>query len=65
MMKKGSDIGQSAAEAFVQWAKQEEELENMTRSWERDMEQDLSDFEESSDWMEKCRLNRINHRHHH
>ena len=52
-MEKGSDVGQSAAEAFVQVAKQEEELDNMTRSWERAMEQELSDFEESSDWMEK------------
>ena len=57
LMKKGSDIGQTAAETFVQWAKQEEELDNMTRSWERAMEQELSDFEESSDWMENVPSN--------
>ena len=62
LTKKGSDVGQSAAEAFVQWAKQEEELDNMTRSWEQAMEQELSDVEESSDWMEKCSLKRTNHR---
>ena len=52
-MNRGADAGQSAAEAFAQWAKQEQELDNMTRSWERAMEQELSEFEESSEWMDK------------
>ena len=53
--QKGKHIGQSAAEAFVQWAKQEQELDNMTRTWEQALELETSDSEESSDYAEKTR----------
>ena len=69
LMNEGADVGQSAAEAFVQWSKQEHELDSMTRSWERALELESPDSEESSDDAEKRshqdRLMRINHHHHH
>ena len=53
LMSRGADVGQSAAEAFVQWAKQEHELDNMTRSWEQAMEQEQrpSDSADSGLWI--------------
>ena len=52
LMNTGKDVGQRAAEAFVQCAKQEQELENMTRTWEQALELESSDSK-SSDGMRK------------
>ena len=53
LMTKGKDVGQSAAEAFVQWAKQEQHLGNMTRTWEQALETESLDSEEASDYARK------------
>ena len=52
LMKEGADVGQSAAEAFAQWAKQEHLLDNMTRSWERAFVLESSDSAEASHYDE-------------
>jgi len=53
LMKRGRDVGQKAVSVFVQWAKREQELDNMTRMWEQALEMDSSDHEEASTWIEK------------
>ena len=52
LTKRGKDLGQKAACVLVQWAKQEQELDGMTRTWESALELTSSDDEESSAWSE-------------
>ena len=51
-MARGSDSGQKAASVLVQWATQEQELDNIVRMWEQAREFEQADRKEMVSWME-------------